>query len=223
METVEKAILEKLARAVVDMDEEAAVAAADQAIEQGVNPNHAISEGLSAGMREVGELYERGEYFVPEILICSDAMYAAIEVLKPHIKISTERKPVKVIIGVIEGDIHDLGKNIVKIMLEAGGFEVQDLGRDVKAGCFVDAAKTAGKGIIALSTLMSTTMDNMAGVVQGIDQAGLREGFAIMVGGGPTSPTFAKEIGADAHGSDASDAVELAKSFAARMPCQKTV
>jgi corrinoid protein of di/trimethylamine methyltransferase len=222
MGTGEKQLLKELARTVVEMDEDGAVAAAKRAIEQGMDPHLAISEGLSAGMREVGVLYERGEYFVPEILICSDAMYAAIGVLKPHIKVSSERKPVKVIIGVIEGDIHDLGKNIVKIMLEAAGFDVVDLGRDVKPQSFVDSAISAGSSIIALSTLMSTTMYNMSGVIQGIIAAGLRDKFAIIIGGGPTSPAFAKEIGADAHGVNASEAVHLAESFVARMPCLKT-
>jgi len=222
MDTTSEILLKELARAVVEMDEEGAVAAACRAIELGMDPQIAISEGLSAGMRKVGELYERGEYFVPEILICSDAMYAAIDVLEPHIKVSPARRPVRVILGVIEGDIHDLGKNIVKIMLEAAGFEVEDLGRDVKAESFVRAARETGSGIIGLSTLMSTTMDNMAKVVQGLREAGLRKNFQIMIGGGPTSPAFAREIGADGHGANATEAVELAESLAGRLPCLKT-
>ena len=215
-------ILKELARAVVEMDEAGAVAAAHEAITTGVDPYRAITEGLSAGMREVGELYDRGEYFVPEILICSDAMNAAIAVLKPHIKSRSGRKPVKVIIGVIEGDIHDIGKNIVKIMLDAAGFDVQDLGRDVKAEIFVAAARKAGTGIIGLSTLMSTTMENMSKVVRQLRDAGLRDNFRVMIGGGPTSGAFSEEIGADGFGRNGKEAVELAEHPAKGLPCSTT-
>ena len=217
-----EAILNELARAVVAMDEEGAVAAAHRALETGLDPYLAITEGLSAGMREVGELYDRGEYFVPEILICSDAMLAAIEVLKPRLRIAPDRKPVKVILGVVEGDIHDLGKNIVKIMLQAAGFEVQDLGRDVPPKAFVQAARAAGAGIVGLSTLMSTTLVSMEKVVRALAKAGLRDRWAVMIGGGPTSSAFAEKIGADAHGRSAKEAVDLAQQLAARLPCLKT-
>jgi corrinoid protein of di/trimethylamine methyltransferase len=214
-------ILQKLARAVVDMDEAGAAAAAQEAIAEGLDAYVAITEGLAAGMREVGELYERGEYYVPEILVCSDAMNGAIEILKPHIKNLPDRKPVKVLLGVIEGDIHDLGKNIVKIMLDAAGFEVIDLGRDVKAERFIEAAREAKAGIIGLSTLMSTTMGNMKKVVDALIAQGLREDFKVIVGGGPTSPEFAESIGADGHGHNAKEAVDLAEKFAGRLSCLK--
>lgn len=215
-------ILQELARMVVNMDEQGAVAAAHRALERGVDPYVAITEGLSAGMREVGELYDRGEYFVPEILVCSDAMYAAIAVLKPHIETSPDRTPVTVILGVIEGDIHDIGKNIVKIMLEAAGFDVRDLGRDVSAESFVNAAREAGSGIVGISTLMSTTLRNMTKVIQGLCDAGLRQSFGVMIGGSPTSAAFARQIGADGHGRDAKDAVELAQALAGRLAWRKT-
>jgi len=215
-------ILQRLAQAVVSMDETAAADAAKDALRCGLDPYLAISEGLSAGMRQVNDLYEQGEYFVPEVLLCSDAMNAGIDILKPHIQSAPGRVPVRVILGVVEGDIHDLGKNIVKIMLDAAGFEVLDLGRDVRAEAFVEEACRVGTGIIGLSTLMSTTMDNMEKVTQGLLQAGLRERFAVMIGGGPTSPEFARKIRADAHGTTAKDAVELAKQLARRLPCTKT-
>jgi len=209
------AILEELARTVVAMDEAGAVAAARQALASGVDPYVAITEGLSPGMREVGRLYDAGEYFVPEILICSDAMNAAVEILKPHIRRKPGREPVKVILGVIEGDIHDIGKNIVKIMLDASGFQVLDLGRDVRAERFVQAAREAERGIVGLSSLMSTTMENMAKVVVGLSDAGIRGNFRVMVGGGPCSDAFAREIGADGFGRNAKEAVELAERLAA--------
>jgi len=221
-EEEKKALLDALSDAVVKMDEKRAVAAAERAIRQGLDPYLAITEGLSAGMREVSRLYDCGRYFVPEILICSDAMYEAIAVLKPHVKASADRKPVQVILGVIEGDVHDIGKNIVKIMLEATGFEVKDLGRDVAAARFVEAAREAGSGIIGVSTLMSTTMDNMQKVVRGLGEAGLRDRFGVMIGGGPTTATFAREIGADAHGRNAKEAIDAAEMLARRLPCLAT-
>jgi dimethylamine corrinoid protein len=208
-------ILKRLAQTVVNMDEEGAVAAAHRAIEQGVHAYIAITEGLSRGMLEVGNLYDRGVYFVPEILICSDAMTSAIEVLKPHIRAAPERKPVTVILGVVEGDIHDIGKNIVKIMLEAAGFEVRDLGRDVPAEAFVAAAREAGSGIVGLSTLMSTTMKNMGKTIQALTEAGLRDKFGVMIGGCPASAAFAKQIGADGYGQNAQEAIALAERLAA--------
>ncbi|HOX36768.1 MAG TPA: corrinoid protein [Candidatus Brocadiia bacterium] len=217
-----EAILKELARAVVEMDEDGAEAAAHEALRSGVDPYVAITEGLSAGMRRVGELYDTGEYFVPEILVCSDTMNRAIAVLKPHIKAKSDARPVKIILGVIEGDIHDIGKNIVKIMLDAAGFDVQDLGRDVSAAQFVEAARKAGVGIIGISTLMSTTMDNMGKVVRGLEEAGLRQCFQVMIGGSPASAAFAREIGADGYGRNAKEAVDLAENLSRRLPCAKT-
>ena len=210
-------ILEELARTVVEMDEAGAAAAARKALATGVDPYVAINEGLSVGMREVGRLYDTGEYFVPEILICSDAMNAGIAILKPHLRRAPGREPVTVILGVIEGDIHDIGKNIVKIMLDASGFQVVDLGRDVSAERFVQAAREAKRGLVGLSTLMSTTMENMGKVVSGLSAAGLRKEFRVMLGGAPCSDAFAREIGADGFGRNAKEAVELAERLAASL------
>jgi len=212
-----KAILDELADAVVKMDEERAVKAAHAAIKQGVDPYLAITEGLSAGMREVSRLYDAGTYFIPEILVCSDAMYAAVAVLKPHIKTRPKNKPTKIILGVVEGDVHDIGKNIVKIMLDAAGFDVEDLGRDVASARFIEAARRAGQGIIGLSTLMSTTMPSMGKTITALKEAGLRQSFRVIVGGGPTNAAFAREIGADGHGTNAKEAVDLAESLARRI------
>lgn len=215
------ALLEELARAVVQMDEAGAVAAAHQALASGLDPYVAINNGLSVGMREVGRLYDTGEYFVPEILICSDAMNAAVEILKPHLRRAPGREPVTVILGVIEGDIHDIGKNIVKIMLDASGFRVVDLGRDVSAERFVQAAREARRGLVGLSTLMSTTMENMGKVVTGLTDAGLRQDFRVLLGGAPCSEAFAREIGADGFGRNAKEAVELAERLSATLAGRK--
>jgi len=210
-------IIKDLARTVIEMDEEGAVEAARQALELKIDPYEAIMDGLAKGMEVVSDKFDREEYFVPEILICSDAMYAAMDILKPHIKPGSVSTPAKVVIGVIEGDIHDIGKNLVRIMLEGAGFEVFDLGRDVPIKDFVSKAEEVDADIIAMSTLMSTTMGGMRGVIEILEAEGLREKYKVMIGGGPISQSFADQIGADSYGDDASKAVRIAKRIAAEL------
>lgn len=206
-------LLDALANDVDQMDETAAVRHAREALAAGVDAYEAVTQGLSKGMQIVSDKYDQGIYFVPEILLCADAMYAAIDVLRPHIKVAGGRARRPVVIGVIEGDIHDIGKNIVRLMLEAAGFPIHDLGKDVAVSAFVAKAKELGGGIIAASTLMSTTMWNMEKLVKGLQAAGLRDSFQVMVGGGPVSASFAREIGADAYGANAMDAVRIATAW----------
>jgi methylmalonyl-CoA mutase cobalamin-binding domain/chain len=144
--------------------------------------------------------------------MCSDAMYAGLDVLKPHLKQVGESRGT-VVIGVIEGDTHDIGKNMVRIMFETGGFNVIDLGRDVPPQRFVDTAREAKADIIALSTLMTTTMEGMGTVVRLLDEADIRNGIKVMVGGGPISPGFAKRIGADGYAVNAAEAVKVAREL----------
>ncbi len=211
------AILKELVRSVVEMDEEGAVKAAEEALEFKIDAYEAIMEGLAKGMEIVSDKYEREEYFVPEILICSDAMYAAMDILKPQIKPESVGTPAKVVIGVVEGDIHDIGKNIVRIMMEGAGFEVFDLGRDVPLRNFISKAEEVDADIIGMSTLMSTTMRGMKDVIEILEEEGLRDKYKVIVGGGPISLSFADKIGADGYGDDASEAVRMAKKFAAEM------
>jgi dimethylamine corrinoid protein len=206
-------ILAALAAAVDNMDEAAAVANAQAALAAGIDAYEAITEGLSKGMQVVSEKYDKGVYFVPEILLCADAMYAAIAVLKPHLKANAASARPPVIIGVIEGDIHDIGKNIVKLMLEAAGYSVHDLGNDVPVSAFVAKARELKRGIIAVSTLMSTTMPGMGRLVDELKKAGLSKSFKVMIGGGPVSAEFARKIGADAFGVNAMEAIRIAASF----------
>jgi len=145
--------------------------------------------------------------------MCSDAMYAGLDVLKPHLKTDDESEKHKVVIGVIEGDTHDIGKNLVKIMLETSGFEVVDLGRDIPPLQFVEKAKEINAKIIALSTLMTTTMDGMAEVIDILKQQEIRENFKVIVGGGPISQGFADKIGADGYSVNAAEAVRLARNL----------
>ncbi|HNX60401.1 MAG TPA: corrinoid protein [Spirochaetota bacterium] len=206
-------ILKNLSDAVLEMDEEKTVSLSEKAIQTGIDAYTAIEKGLSDGMSRAGKLFEEGEYFIPELLMCSDAMYAGLGILTPHLKIDNNVKKHKIVIGVVEGDTHDIGKNLVKIMLEASGFEMIDLGRDIPPQQFVDTAKENDASIIALSTLMTTTMDGMAEVIRILDRENIRSRFRIMIGGGPISQGFADTIGADGYSSDAASAVRLARKL----------
>ena len=200
---------QKLADAVVDMDEDLVRELSEQAVAEGIDAFEAIDAGLSAGMERAGKLFEEEEYFVPELLMCADAMNAGVEILKPHIQSAQTGQKHKIVIGIIEGDTHDIGKNLVKLMLETSGFEVIDLGRDVPARNFVEEAVAKGAEMIMVSSLMTTTMDAMADVVTELDARGLRVKIKYAVGGGPVSQGFADKIGADGYSKNAADAVRL--------------
>jgi corrinoid protein of di/trimethylamine methyltransferase len=207
----EQEILSSLAEAVIDMDEDRARELAEASLAAGMEPYHTIMEGLAAGMAVVSQKYDEEEYFVPEILLCADAMYEALSILRPHLNPEQSAGQGKVVIGVISGDIHDIGKNIVKMMLEGGGLQVHDLGRDVPVMRFVDEAERIGANIIAMSTLMSTTMEGMRKVVEELESRGVRGKYKVLIGGGPISQSFADKIGADAYARDASEAIRVAR------------
>jgi corrinoid protein of di/trimethylamine methyltransferase len=200
-----------LSDAVVGMNEDGTVTLAHEVINEHHDTYQAIEKGLADGMDRAGKLFEDEEYFIPELLMCSDAMYAGLDVLKPHLKVDSRAEKYKVVIGVVEGDTHDIGKNLVKIMLETSGFEIFDLGRDVPPKDFVAKAKEIGARIIAMSTLMTTTMEGMAEVIRLLKEENIREHFLVMVGGGPISQSFADRIGADGYSKDAADAARLAR------------
>jgi dimethylamine corrinoid protein len=206
-------LFKQLSDAVVEMEEEKTAEIANLIVGQKIDAYEAIEKGLSDGMERAGQLFEEEEYFIPELLVCSDAMYAGLDVLKPHIKQKDAGNKQKVVIGVIEGDTHDIGKNLVRIMLETSGFEVIDLGRDIPPQRFVDTAKEVGAEIIALSTLMTTTMDGMEEVVKILEQNNIRDQFKVIVGGGPISQGFANRIGADGYAVNAADAVKLVRQI----------
>ena len=169
--------------------------------------------GLVDGMKRASAMYEEGEYFVPELIICSDAMYAGIEELQKYLPNTEGTSAGKIVIGVVEGDTHDIGKNLVRIMLETGGFDVHDLGRDVTIESFVSYVKENEVDIVCMSSLMTTTMPGMEAVIHRLKEEGLREKVKVMVGGAPVSPAFAERIGADGYSRNAIEAVELAKSL----------
>ncbi len=208
-----EALFQEISNAVVAMDEVKTAELAEAAIENRIDPYEAIEKGLSHGMERVGRLFEDEEYFVPELLLCSDAMYRGLEVLRPHITIENTGKKHRVVIGVIEGDTHDIGKNLVKIMLEASRFEVFDLGRDVPPDRFVEKAKEVKADLIAISTLMTTTMEDMGKVITRLEEEGVRNEFKVLVGGGPISKRFADRIGADGYAANAATAAKAAQDL----------
>lgn len=212
MSELKQKLLEQLADSVVNMDEELTVEHARKYIEKGFNSGEGINLGLALGMDRAGELYEAEEYFIPELLMCSDAMYAGLEVLRPHLKQDKLGEKHSVVIGVVEGDTHDIGKNLVKMMLETLGFDVVDLGRDVPPADFVEKAKEIEADIIALSTLMTTTMEGMQEVMKLLEKDKLRDKIKVMIGGGPISKSFANKIGAY-YAEDASKAAKLAQDL----------
>jgi len=204
-------LFKKLSDAVVDMNEDKTVSLANKIVADKVDAYEAVEKGLSDGMDRAGQLFEEEEYFIPELLLCSDAMYAGLEILKGHIKAAEEGEKRKVVIGVVEGDTHDIGKNLVKIMLETSGFEVFDLGRDIPPAAFVEKAKEVNADIIALATLMTTTMEAMAAVVQILQEQNIKDSYKVIIGGGPISQSFADKIGADGYAVNAADAVRLSR------------
>jgi corrinoid protein of di/trimethylamine methyltransferase len=208
----------KLSDAVVKMEEEETIALSKEVVSSGLDAYEAIDQGLAPGMERAGVLFEEEEYFIPELLMCSDAMYAGLDVLRPHIPTDDSADRFKMVIGVVEGDTHDIGKNLVKIMLESAGFDIFDLGRDIPPDVFVEKAIEYGADIIGLSTLMTTTMKGMAKVVDLLKERGIRERYKVMVGGGPISKSFSDKIGADGYAHNAAEAVRLAKTLCEKCP-----
>ncbi|RMF91842.1 MAG: cobalamin-binding protein [Methanobacteriota archaeon] len=205
----EEEILEGLKKSVIDFDEDAVKEYAQRAIDEGVDPQKAIFDGLAAGMEVVGDLFQKGEYFVPEVLMCADALYAGLDILKPHVKVD-EKTRVKgqVVIGTVEGDVHDIGKNIVKLMFDIAGFTVHDLGKDVPLDRFVEEQLKTDSDIVALSAMMTTTMTGMKKVIEKIREKNPK--VKIMIGGAPVTEETAKAYGADATAKDATNALSEA-------------
>lgn len=182
------------------------------ALEAGNTPGEILQQGLIAAMAEVGRLFEEGEYFVPEMLIAARAMKAGLAILKPHLVDTGVEAVGTVAIGTVKGDLHDIGKNLVAMMLEGAGFEIMDLGTDVSPEKFVNAVEQ-GANIIGLSALLTTTMPSMEATINALDAVGLRNKVKVMIGGAPVTSEYSNKIGADGFAPDASQAVSLAKSL----------
>jgi 5-methyltetrahydrofolate--homocysteine methyltransferase len=183
------------------------------ALQTGLNPKTILDEGMIAAMSEVGRLFDCGDFYVPEMIISARAMQAGLVVLKPFLKEANIRSAGKIAIGTVQGDTHDIGKNLVSMMLEGAGFEILDLGTDVAPEQFVAAVQAGEVDILALSALLSTTMTNMKATIEALKEAGVRERVKVMIGGAPITEDYARQIGADGSAPDASRAVAMAKSF----------
>jgi corrinoid protein of di/trimethylamine methyltransferase len=203
-------LLQLLSDGVCEMEEDETRESAEEYAAAGYPAFDGIMNGLVDGMNRASALYEAEEYFVTDLLLCADAMYAGLDVLKPHLEEAESAKK-KAVIGVVEGDTHDIGKNLVKIMLETAGFDVFDLGRDVALVKFVETAERENADLICLSTLMTTTMGGMKKVVDLLKEAGMRDRVKVIIGGGPISQQFSDKIGADGYSPNAVEAVKLAK------------
>lgn len=183
------------------------------AVDQGVEPTEILNESLIVGMGEIGVLFKNNEVYVPEVLIAARAMKAGMTIIKPLL-VEKDVQPIgKVVVGTVKGDLHDIGKNLVAMMLEGAGFHVVDLGIDVPPEKFLDAVKDEGIQCVAMSALLTTTMPGMKDTIEAFKAAGLRDQVKIMVGGAPVTQNFANEIGADGYAPDAASAAELAKEL----------
>lgn len=212
-----EAIIKEIYQGIIDGEMEQVQAKVKEALALGIDAAVILNEGMIAAMAEVGRRFEEGEYFVPEMLIAARAMQAGMSLLKPHLQQSEVRASSKVIIGTVKGDLHDIGKNLVAMMLEGAGFEVQDLGTDVAPERFVQAAQVALEHfptpIVAMSALLTTTMVNMKTTIAALEEAGLRPKVKVLIGGAPVTEGYAQQIGADGYGVDASRAVGVAKAL----------
>ena len=204
--------LDNIYEAILDGDMGIVPTNVQSAIDAGILVSDILTEGMIAAMEEVGRLFQEGEYFVPEMLLAAHSMKAGLSVLQPHL-VNTGVEPIgKIILGSVDGDMHDIGKNLVAMMLEGAGFQIVDLGTDVSAAQFVEAVKE-GADILGLSALLTTTLPSMESTIRAIEAAGLREDVKIIVGGAPVTADYAHQIGADGYAKDASQAVKVAKSF----------
>ncbi len=200
--------LERIAAALEKGEVETVIELTNEALGAGLDPGRIVDDGLIAGMTVVGGLFRKHEIFLPDVLMAAKAMNGAMEIVKPLLTGGGGRGLGRVVIGTIEGDLHDIGKNLVGVMLKGAGFDVIDLGSDVSPGRFVDTAVESGASVIGMSALLTTTMANMEKAVRLVKERRLDEKIRVIVGGAPLSEEFAARIGADAYGFDASSAVE---------------
>jgi corrinoid protein of di/trimethylamine methyltransferase len=210
-------VIESLRKAVLDLDTDRVCTAAQEAVRLGIDPIEAIDEGLAKGVRTIGDRFAAGEAFLTELVMAGEAMKAGVEVLRPVIlQRKLQRKSTGiVVIGTVRGDIHDIGKNIVAVMLEAAGFEVNDLGVDVTSENFLNKTKESKAQIVAMSALLTVTTPEQKNTVHAIEKAGIRKNVKIAVGGAAVTPEWAREIGAEGYSDNAVDAVELFKKLVA--------
>ena len=209
MSDILKQIVEKL----YDGEDDAVAKLTQKALDEGMTPEEVLNDGLLAGMDRVGVDFRDGELFVPEVLIAARAMHAGMDVLRPLLAESDVASAGKVVLGTVKGDLHDIGKNMVGMMLEGAGFEVVDLGIDISPDKFIEAVKTEQPDLVGMSALLTTTMPSMKHTIDALVEAGLREKVKVMIGGAPVTQALAREIEADGYAPDAALAIELARSL----------
>jgi corrinoid protein of di/trimethylamine methyltransferase len=211
----QKEILENLSMAIMEGDEDKAKEHAHKVLRSQMDPLKAVEQGLSKGMIVLGERFEKGEIFLPDLLIAADAFNSAIEILKPAMEAQKKRvaKAGKILIGTVNGDVHGIGKNIVAIVLEANGFEVVDIGVDNPSLKFVEEAGKVKADVIGLSSLMTTTMPSQKEVIDILKEMNLRQNYIVIIGGGPVTKEWAHKIGADGYAGSAFQAVEVIKKL----------
>lgn len=206
-------VLKRLFDAVLEGDFEGVKVSVQAALDAHIDPSVILNDGMIAAMREVGCRFEQGDYYVPEMLIAARAMQSGMVLLKPHLQTGNIQSKGKVVIGTVKGDLHDIGKNLVSLMLEGDGYEIVDLGVDVPVEEFVRVIKAEKPDVVALSALLTTTMPMMKTTIEAVVAAGLRGDVKIIVGGAPVTDTYARQIGADGFSADASRAVGLVQSL----------
>ena len=203
--------IKKIHASIISGDQKTVTEQVQAALTAGIDPSTILNEGMIAAMAEVGQLFECGEYYVPEMLIAARAMKAGLVLLRPRLAAANVQAVGKVVIGTVQGDLHDIGKNLVAMMLEGAGFEVIDLGTDVLSSKFVEAVKTHQPQFIGLSALLTTTMPNMKTTVDALRDAGVRAAVKVVIGGAPVTERYAREIGADIYSPDGASAARRAK------------
>ncbi len=206
-------IYEQLYTAILEGNGDAVPGLVEKALGQGMGPKDILDNGMVVAMNEVGVRFKAGDMFVPEVLMSAEAMQAGLKILRPHLISSGAKLIGKIVMGTVKGDLHDIGKNLVGMMCEGGGFEVVDLGFNVEPERFIEAIKQHQPQIVGLSALLTTTMRAMGHTIKAIEEAGLRDKVKVMVGGAPVDAAFAKRIGADGYGSNAPAGADLAKKL----------
>ena len=207
------AILKQIAEKLYDGDNDAVAELTQKALDEGLTPEEVLKGGLLVGMDRVGVDFRNDELFVPEVLVAARAMHAGMDILRPLLTQADVASAGKIVMGTVEGDLHDIGKNLVGMMLEGGGFEIADLGINIPPDKFVEAVKTEQPDIVGMSALLTTTMPAMKDTIDALVEAGLRGKVKVMIGGAPITQAFADQIGADGYAPDAASAVELARSL----------
>lgn len=206
-------LLQEIKIAVIEGNNQAVIRFVEDALEEEINPVSILNQGLIEAMEEVGVRFETREFYIPEMLVSARAMQSGLALLKPHLKQSESNSRGKIVLGTVEGDLHDIGKNLVGIMLEGAGFDIHDIGTNATPEDFIQSIRETGAKLIGISALLTTTMINMKDVILALRKAGLRDDVKVIIGGAPVSEQYANEIGADGYAEDAIQAIILAKNL----------